>query len=314
MFALPSASPAFVPHLCRFGVRFGQQQPLPPESDEEIALTRMFQEVGTLAQESTQQQSLLQQMDRIRQQTLAFIRKLKISLETDSLTGLKNRRFFERVLAAEFEDSRRQGKPLSVIMVDLDRFKHINDQFGHDAGDAALKHFAVALREGVGQQGFACRLGGDEFAVLLPDTRLPAAQAVANRIRNAVSQANFQFNHNGVARTIQLASSQGIGTLDGTVPPTGVGGSAIQALMSLGLGAPSQRLVRPKLTGLQRFNPFRRWKLHKLWKKCVQQPGCAKTPGQLINIADHAMYCAKNLAKLLATRHPILGQQVGSST
>ncbi|HEY9686651.1 MAG TPA: GGDEF domain-containing protein [Coleofasciculaceae cyanobacterium] len=310
MFASPVASSAFAPRLRVSGVCFGQQQPLPPESEEEKALNRLFQAVGSLAQEPTPQTSLLQQMDLIRQQTLTFIRNLKVSLETDSLTGLKNRVFFDRMLAAEFEEARRQSKPFSVIMVDLDRFKLINDQFGHDAGDEALKRFASALRTGVGPQGFACRLGGDEFAVLLPDTQLSDAQAVADRIRNAVSQAHLKISHNGMERTIELASSLGIGTLDGSATPSGSEDSAAQAIMSLGLHAPSQKLTKPKLTGLQRFNPFRRWKLSKLWKECLQKPGRVNIPSQLVKIADHAMYCAKNLGKLLSTRHPILGRQV----
>jgi diguanylate cyclase (GGDEF)-like protein len=311
---IPHIAPSslVVPRNAAFGVRFGQQKVAFPESEEEKALDRMFRDVGRMAPtEAIPPVAWYQQVERIRQETLAFIRSLKASLETDPLTGLKNRVFFDRMLADEFEQARRQGKPLSVIMVDLDRFKQINDQFGHDAGDEALKRFAAALREGVGQQGFACRLGGDEFAVLLPGEDLDSARETADRIRQAVNQADFRFSHNGVERTIELASSQGIATLDvlGAVSRDGAEDRATKAFMSLGLNLPSQELRKPKLTGLQRFNPFRRWKLRKLWKQCCGETGVAGMPSQLVKIADQAMYCAKNLGKLLSTRHPILGRQ-----
>jgi diguanylate cyclase (GGDEF)-like protein len=105
---------------------------------------------------------------------------------TDELTGLVNRRRFNEVLDDEIERSRRHGTTLSVLLADLDDFKRINDRFGHPAGDEALREFANLLRVHLREIDVAGRLGGEEFAVLLPETDLEGALAVAERLRRHV--------------------------------------------------------------------------------------------------------------------------------
>lgn len=90
----------------------------------------------------------------------------------DPLTGLYNRRFFDEALAQNIETARRYGRELSLVLFDLDRFKKVNDTFGHEAGDAALQTFAQLLLETVRKADVVCRIGGDEFAVILPETEL----------------------------------------------------------------------------------------------------------------------------------------------
>jgi diguanylate cyclase (GGDEF)-like protein len=100
----------------------------------------------------------------------------------DPLTGLYNRRFAEQRLAAEVARSERKGHPLSVLMLDLNQFKQINDTYGHPAGDQVLQEFAARLRKVVRGSDLAVRLGGDEFLVLLPECNLEQLQLVLGRL------------------------------------------------------------------------------------------------------------------------------------
>ncbi|WP_353512873.1 GGDEF domain-containing protein [Thermus sp. LT1-2-5] len=106
---------------------------------------------------------------------------------TDFLTGLRNRRYLELVLERELFRVQRYGRPLSLITLDLDGFKGVNDTFGHEAGDRVLKALAECLERHIRQSDRAVRLGGEEFAVLLPETELPQALALAERLRQAVA-------------------------------------------------------------------------------------------------------------------------------
>ena len=105
----------------------------------------------------------------------------------DQLTGLHNRRFFDEQLARMLARSDRSGRPVSLLVLDLDRLKAINDAGGHPAGDCALRAAAGALRSSVRTGDLPCRLGGDEFAVILPDAGIDAAMAVATRAQQALS-------------------------------------------------------------------------------------------------------------------------------
>jgi diguanylate cyclase (GGDEF)-like protein len=106
---------------------------------------------------------------------------------TDDLTGLPNRRRFVETLRAEAQRARRYGRALSLLMLDLDGLKAINDQHGHAAGDAVLRSVALALRASIRETDLAARLSGDEFAVILPETEAEAALRIAERIRAGVA-------------------------------------------------------------------------------------------------------------------------------
>ncbi len=110
---------------------------------------------------------------------------------TDPLTGLANRRALDERLRLELERARRSRQPVSVLMVDIDHFKRINDRHGHAAGDAVLSRLATILRQEIRSIDLAARYGGEEFVVLLPATPAPAAYAVAERIRRAVAREAF---------------------------------------------------------------------------------------------------------------------------
>jgi diguanylate cyclase (GGDEF)-like protein len=106
---------------------------------------------------------------------------------TDHLTGLANRRRFERQLEREVGRTERFNHPFSLLMMDIDNFKHLNDSFGHDAGDDAIRRISKVLREGTRGIDLAARIGGEEFAVLLVETTRQAGIEVAERLRLSIS-------------------------------------------------------------------------------------------------------------------------------
>lgn len=105
---------------------------------------------------------------------------------TDSLTGLNNRRSMMETLDKEFERSTRNQSPLSLLMLDVDHFKKINDNFGHQQGDTALQALSHLLKDHLRQYDLAARFGGEEFALILPETGTEAACMVAERIRQSI--------------------------------------------------------------------------------------------------------------------------------
>ncbi|WP_242392933.1 diguanylate cyclase [Anaeromyxobacter oryzisoli] len=109
-------------------------------------------------------------------------RKLAEQAITDDLTGLKNRRAFDERLEEEFRRAQRYADPVSLIMIDLDHFKQVNDRFGHPFGDVVLRGSAEQLRASTREPDICARYGGEEFAVILPKTHLQGALSVGERI------------------------------------------------------------------------------------------------------------------------------------
>lgn len=110
-------------------------------------------------------------------------RRLEELSLTDSLTGVANRRAFDERLEDAFEQARRYGRPLSLVLADIDHFKLINDTHGHDAGDRVLRTVADVLAAGSRHSDFVARIGGEEFAVLLPETALFEAMQFGEKLR-----------------------------------------------------------------------------------------------------------------------------------
>jgi two-component system cell cycle response regulator len=111
---------------------------------------------------------------------------------TDELTGLYNRRYFDRHLSLMLDKAREQERDMAVMLIDMDFFKSVNDNHGHDIGDAVLKEFAQRLKRNIRGVDLACRFGGEEFVVLMPDTDYRQAQGVAERVRMAVAERGFE--------------------------------------------------------------------------------------------------------------------------
>jgi len=135
----------------------------------------------------------------------AFDRLGEIS-RTDELTGLANRRHFEQVLAALYHQAQRYHRPLSLMIVDIDFFKAINDTGGHPLGDEALRRVSDILRRACRQADLPARIGGDELCVILPETTAQEASAMAERFRQAVAREVVEAN----SVKMELAASIGI--------------------------------------------------------------------------------------------------------
>lgn len=123
----------------------------------------------------------------------------------DGLTGLLNRQALDRMLPRELAAAARQGRPLTLAMIDVDHLKPINDTWGHAAGDRALRAVATAISASLRQSDLAFRLGGDEFMLLLPATDEAGAMTVVERIRDTLSQA---AGHAGTAPHPQMAGKR----------------------------------------------------------------------------------------------------------
>jgi two-component system, cell cycle response regulator len=109
----------------------------------------------------------------------------------DPLTGLNNRRFMERRLPAMIDTARQRASPLTMMILDIDHFKRINDTYGHDAGDHVLKGFAAELQEIVRGGDLVCRLGGEEFVVAMPGVDANHAARMAERARRTIENKEF---------------------------------------------------------------------------------------------------------------------------
>lgn len=136
---------------------------------------------------------------------------------TDALTGLSNRRYFLAQAEQELRRARRFSREMSVMMIDLDHFKSVNDTYGHATGDIILQGFVKRAQESLRQSDALGRLGGEEFAVLLPETDLGAATEVAERLRQNVADRAFIA---GTTTAIQSSVSVGVAQLearDGTI-------------------------------------------------------------------------------------------------
>ena len=145
---------------------------------------------------------------------------------TDELTELTTPRAFRLALAFELERSKRTDKPVSLVLLDLDDFEEIGSNLGHPAGDSALRSFADVISEALGEDGLASRVGRDEFALLLPQTELPAAARVAERVRVALEEADIRYGHAVFRRTASL----GVATSRGATVPQHVLQTAEEAL------------------------------------------------------------------------------------
>jgi len=131
---------------------------------------------------------------------------------TDALTGLHNRRYMESHLGTLAEQASSRGKPLALMMLDIDFFKAINDNYGHDAGDDVLREFAVRIRKSIRGIDLACRYGGEEFVIVMPETDLHVAGMVAERLRRSIAGEPFAVNKG--SKRIEVTISIGLSTLE----------------------------------------------------------------------------------------------------
>ncbi|MEF9672587.1 GGDEF domain-containing protein [Pseudomonas sp. PCH446] len=128
---------------------------------------------------------------------------------TDPLTGADNRRRFMERVDAEIDRAKRSGVPFSVLALDLDNFKSINDRFGHQVGDDILKRFVQECLESIRPYDGVARVGGEEFMILLPQTSLEGAQVIAERLRSSIATTSFNISQQRLTRvTVSIGVSQ----------------------------------------------------------------------------------------------------------
>jgi len=150
---------------------------------------------------------------RVAQRT-AELRLLNAKLEeialTDALTGLSNRRALIDLARTEVGHSRRHGRPLAVMMIDIDHFKSINDRYGHHAGDKVLQRVAAVIKRVIRSSDTPVRYGGEEFVVLAPETGQAGALDLAERITQALRRETIETDH----QIIGITASCGVAILD----------------------------------------------------------------------------------------------------
>ncbi|MFZ5439148.1 MAG: diguanylate cyclase [Myxococcota bacterium] len=127
----------------------------------------------------------------------------------DGLTQVFNRRYFEEAIDRELSRSRRYGRPLSLVLIDIDHFKKINDTYGHLAGDAVLKEVASTVRSRTRREDVLARYGGEEFALLLPEVDQKGAALLAEKVRKLVEKHTFAFD----GEEIPVTLSAGVATV-----------------------------------------------------------------------------------------------------
>lgn len=145
----------------------------------------------------------LDEIGKLRQQ----IGELSELVSTDALTGLFNFRHFKTMLQAEMDRSKRSGIPTSLVMVDVDHFKTVNDTHGHEVGNQALKHLSDILKGEVRTTDIVCRYGGEEFAIVFPETHLNLAVKVADRIREEIASRTLQLADVEIGLTASMGAS-----------------------------------------------------------------------------------------------------------
>jgi diguanylate cyclase len=175
-----------------FGYRFDQMQQsctMGPLRSDDHSISGIFLIVQDVTELATYEQKLVEMNTK------------------DALTGIYNRRFLESRLKEECERQRRYAHPLSLLMIDIDFFKKVNDTYGHQAGDLILQSVAAKAASVIRKTDFIARYGGEEFCCLLPETTADAAETVAEHIRIHIEELENHFGNNTIKVTISLGIS-----------------------------------------------------------------------------------------------------------
>lgn len=135
------------------------------------------------------------------------VKQLRKQVITDSLTGLYNVGYFREALEQELERTERSYLPTVLLMIDLDHFKQVNDNHGHEAGNAVLKKMAKLIKDSTRKLDIQCRYGGEEFAVILPSTERSVAISVAERLRTTIADTPIKIDEQ---QSLQVTASMGL--------------------------------------------------------------------------------------------------------
>jgi diguanylate cyclase (GGDEF)-like protein len=187
------------------------------------------------------------ELDRANKELAQRREELLALSRTDALTGLFNRRYFEERMHEEYTRSRRYGSPLSLVMLDIDHFKRVNDTFGHPFGDEVLRTVARTARARLREVDFLARYGGEELCALMPETEPPDALRVCERVREAIEELQWEHRTvDGVLHTVRCTASVGLASV-----PSPTLGSAEELLR-----AADDSLYAAKGAGRNRVNQY----------------------------------------------------------
>lgn len=179
--------------------------------DLKVTTHQMHVKLSETQQRLTTTKSRLEEME-------AELRRARMESMTDPLTGVLNRRAFEKCVDREFARIQRHQTPLAVVIFDLDHFKKINDTYGHPVGDKVLINVADRAAQTLRQADVIARYGGEEFILLLPDTNREEALRVAQRVREAILKLRFRIKSESEAITV--TASFGVSNLQSAMTPT----------------------------------------------------------------------------------------------
>lgn len=170
------------------------------------ALTRIKRHIDMTAAEKVMLESALHRKDTVLSRIFAANRELKTLSYTDEMTGLHNWRYLGQYLEQAFQQSRRYGRSLSVLLIDIDHFKYINDCYGHQAGDEVLRQLGTRLQENLRSTDVLARYGGDEIVIVMPETTGEYVESTASRILSSVSDRPFETKAGKVDVTLSMGS------------------------------------------------------------------------------------------------------------
>lgn len=179
------------------GLDAGADDYLPKPFSEDELLARIYANL--------RRKSFQDEIHRMNRQLVEVLSKVEVFAATDTLTELFNRRYFENILEKEFNMTLRYHTPISCLMIDIDKFKLVNDQYGHQAGDVCLKEIANIIKNCVRNVDTVGRWGGEEFIVLLPQTKKENAIPPASRMLKAISNNKFSSYPDRITVSIGIA-------------------------------------------------------------------------------------------------------------
>ncbi len=182
-----------------------RQQPAQLDDRKRQATLGLLSQV---VEANEQLQDRLNQAERMIKEQAGEISTYMSEARTDALTGLPNRRALDEDLARRMAEWRRQRRPLSVMMIDIDHFKKFNDTYGHQAGDDVLQQVAALLRETMRESDFVGRFGGEEIVVILPGTEADQACLAAERARMAIQSAQLTHQQLLLQVTVSVGAAE----------------------------------------------------------------------------------------------------------